>query len=498
MPDWIRMLACQYERTRQQYPGAPLLILFDIDGTILDMRHMIRHVLQAFDRQHGTRFFEHLQATDIDVHENQVERWLEARPLSCPQREWIHQWYTTHRWSPSAIATSHRPFEGVMDVIRWLQLQPHTSVGLNTGRPETLRTATLDSLNALGAPHKVHFPNALLHMNPRNWEEDVAKAKAEAVNHFRAAGYRVCAVIDNEPAHLQALAQVESDSDLLLLHADTLFESSRSLLPPHAVSGEVYDLTALIREPALPQQVELVWHGVNDGANLRHYLAADVPWVEVDVRFDRSETQVILRHDAPATEPGREDENSLLLHEVLPLLAQAKRSLKLDLKEGGALLHRVLDLIDQSPFDDAQLWFNGEPEVITEPGFRTLAQAHPGAILQCPIDPLCPLILHMPQQALPPLEHLRSWGINRLSLSWQLPSLSTLVDQLRSWGFAVNIYGVPNLSSFLQAVLLLPDSITADFNFPQWQYYGRGSGHNGIHHHYGLTNTSHHCNGVGK
>ena len=54
------------------------------------------------------------------------------------------------------------------------------------------------------------------------------------------------------------------------------------------------------------------------------------------------------------------------------------------------------------------------------------------------------------------------------------------------WGFDVNIYDVPDLESFLQAVLLMPRSITSDFNFPKWYYYGRGSGENGNHYEYSM------------
>ena len=34
--------------------------------------------------------------------------------------------------------------------------------------------------------------------------------------------------------------------------------------------------------------------------------------------------------------------------------------------------------------------------------------------------------------------------------------------------------GVPDLEAFLEAALLLPASVTADFNFPEWNYDGRG------------------------
>ena len=38
-------LAHHYEKTRERYPGENLLIMFDIDGTIVDTRYMILHGL---------------------------------------------------------------------------------------------------------------------------------------------------------------------------------------------------------------------------------------------------------------------------------------------------------------------------------------------------------------------------------------------------------------------------------------------------------------------
>ena len=53
------------------------MIVFDIDGTILDMRYMVRWVLLAYDRGHGTSYFHGLNVEDIQVHENQLDRFLE-------------------------------------------------------------------------------------------------------------------------------------------------------------------------------------------------------------------------------------------------------------------------------------------------------------------------------------------------------------------------------------------------------------------------------------
>jgi hypothetical protein len=199
MNRWMKKLAFHYERTRSLYPEGRLMIIFDIDGTILDMRHMIHHVLKSFDQNHDSQLFDDLKVSDIKVDENQVEKLLTQ--LKIPE-EWhngILEWYTSYRWSTPALLTSHRPFAGVMEVIRWFQMQPNTYVGLNTGRPESLRADTLRSLNKLGDEYKVHFEDEFLIMNPRHWEIDVAHSKAAAVLHFGKAGYRVFAMVDNEP-----------------------------------------------------------------------------------------------------------------------------------------------------------------------------------------------------------------------------------------------------------------------------------------------------------
>ena len=51
----------------------PLILLSDIDGTILDMRHMILSVLQSYDRNHKTTYFQRIRAEDITCHENRIE-----------------------------------------------------------------------------------------------------------------------------------------------------------------------------------------------------------------------------------------------------------------------------------------------------------------------------------------------------------------------------------------------------------------------------------------
>ena len=81
------------------------------------------------------------------------------------------------------------------------------------------------------------------------------------------------------------------------------------------------------------------------------------------------------------------------------------------------------------------------------------------------------------------------WGINRFSISWRAFDMLDFFDQMDKWGFEVNIYDVFDLETFLQAVLLLPQCVTSDFNFPKWHYYGRGSGQAGEHIEYSVRKT---------
>ena len=70
MTNWMAKLATHYAQMQRKYPEDQLLIVFDIDGTMLDLRYMMLHVLQAYDRQHGADYFRHLTIAEIDVHEH--------------------------------------------------------------------------------------------------------------------------------------------------------------------------------------------------------------------------------------------------------------------------------------------------------------------------------------------------------------------------------------------------------------------------------------------
>jgi len=488
--DWMAELASHYEKKRKMYPEEKLIILFDIDGTILDMRYMIFHVLKAYDFNHNTRFFSNLSFEDIRVHENQIDLLLEQFQIPEEKRKEIILWYNQDRWSPSFILESHRPYPGVLEVIRWFQLQPNTFIGLNTGRPESIRKDTLRSLNELGKEYRVSFTDEYLYMNPAGWGKDVSASKVEGIKYFKSKGLRIVAFIDNEPENLSAVSKIDLKKEILLLHAETIFESEKRRLPPNSAKGETFDLTELIPEKDLPRHIQFVWHGVNDEANLRQFLASDITWGECDVRWDPTGNELILRHDSFKNHPLESDEKFQSLESLVTRLHRAGKSIKFDLKAGSYLIDRLLALIEKIGIKKTDLWFNGNVERLHEAGFKKLSSAMPGAILQCPVDFLVPLIESTPEKAREILEMYREWGIVRFSLSWLNQDIRIVFEQMSEWGYEINIYNVPNLEAFLQAVLLVPRSITADFNFPKWHYYGRGSGERGNYYEYTMRKVS--------
>jgi hypothetical protein len=465
-------LASHVERVRLAHPEDQLAVVFDIDGTIVDTRHLVVHVLLSYDRNHDTDHFRGITAQDVLHHETQVDEILSSFALPQPVRADVRAWYLEHVRDPDAVAASHRPYQGVLGVIRWFQLQPGIHVALNTGRPESMRELTLASLNALGALHRVSFRSELLFMNRTGREDHVAAAKVEGTRALRRSGYRVVAVVDNEPALIRAMAEADEAGEILFLHADTIFASRREPTP-RTVSGSAYGLSRLVGEEEVGRRVTVVWHGVNDWHNLGQFVASDVRWAEVDVRRDPV-GRLVLRHDSFLETAWSRGEELVSLRDGLEVLRWSGRSVKLDLKEGGELINEVLEAVHGFGFADEELWFNGSIEALGREGFARLRRAHARAILQTPIDFLVPLLLAASELAEDVLGTLRRWAVTRVSLDWTTPGARDVLDAIERLSWEVNLYGVPDLESFLEAALLLPASVTADFNFPEWSYDGRG------------------------
>ena len=176
------------------------------------------------------------------MHENHVEKLIWQLSLTISEKKYIHEWYLKNRWSNAFIVNFHQAYAGVFDVLRWFKIQPNTHVGLNTGRPESVREATLACLNCLGDQYNVQFANDQLYMNEGDWEHKTEEAKQAGLHYFIDAGYRLVSFVDNEPANLKAVEFIATEHNILLLHAATLFETSLQVLPSQAITGNSYDL----------------------------------------------------------------------------------------------------------------------------------------------------------------------------------------------------------------------------------------------------------------
>ena len=475
----MRALAEHFAAAREAFPTDELCVVFDIDGTILDLRYLVVHVLMSYDRERGTDLFHGLVADDIEVSENQIEDLLENLDVPVGDRRYVASFYREHLWDEGGVLAASAPYRGVLGVIRWFQIQPGAHIALNTGRPEAMRLITLDSLNAVGEAARVRFDPELLFM--RSDATTVPAAKAIALDEIAAREFRVVAVVDNEPENLAAMAASHGEGDTLFLHADTIFESQRAE-GLGVVAGTTYELGGLISEDRLREHVELVWHGVNDEENLRRFLDSGITWAEIDVRRDPA-GRLVLRHDGFDERPWNRDERSLPARPTVDALATAGRSIKLDVKENGDTLRAALEMIDSLGLGDDRVWFNAEIETVGPAGFEGFRDRYPSATTSCPVDFLAPLLAVAPDEADVVLARLSSWGVSRLSIAWG-SGMRRTIGELERRGWETNVYAVPDLQSFLEAAVLLPTSLTADFNFPAWRYFGRGSGQHGFVHEY--------------
>jgi phosphoglycolate phosphatase-like HAD superfamily hydrolase len=453
---WMHRLVTHYRDVRLRNPDQQLVVVFDIDGTIIDTRHLIHRTLLAFDRAQATNHFRQVTVDEIDVHETEVEQLLARLSLTDEERREVLAFAMEHMWSHESLLAAHHPYRGVMEVIRWFQLQPRTVVALNTGRPESIRRPTLHALNELGREYRVDFTDDLLLMNGEDWGEPVLAAKVAAIDELRARGLSVVAVVDNEPENLEAMAHADPSPDVLYLHASTIFLSARRSFD-RSVSGEHYDLHPFVSETELQGHVQLVWGDVVDPSGLEAFLARSVHWVSVPVRLDPYGRPEIAHPNAPA-----HDAPTLVLADLLETVADAGRAVRLDLAGGSALVDLVLRQISRSSLPRESLWFSGEFHELGERNIRLLRSAMPHSTISCQVDFLSPLVFGALEHALDLLDVLRAWGVDRLGLSWWAPRVRELVGELERWGREVDVCGIDDAESLLQAALLLPTSVTAD------------------------------------
>lgn len=460
MNNWMARLAKHYNNTRDKYPNDRILIVFDIDGTILDMRYVILHVLKAFDESHNTRHFVGLEAADIDFHEEHIQSFLDRLRISPEDQKVILEQYKRLFWSSAATFEAHRPFRGVLEVIRWLQMQPRTYVALNTGRPESLRLQTLNTLNRLADEFRVRFDDDLLYMKPDGLEQTIPEIKANGIRSFAEKGYRVFAVVDNEPENLYAISRIDHQREILLLHADTIFKSRRDSVPGYAVNGKGYDITTLILNNTPTRHTQFVWDYTLDSDRFHQFIRSNIHWIQVDPHFFSS--------------PLRKISAGAELPDITEYLSEIKghdKKIKLRLRDLTNMTAETLRMVAKLGFDGSSICIDVNiATILDDVKMKTLRLDHPHIVIQSPVDYLADAILTKPMRVREILEFVKGRGANRFSVNWMQPKKRQVINRLLQWGYEVDVNNIQGLEPFLQAALLGPYSITSHFNFLGDQY----------------------------
>jgi len=473
MNNWMDALNQHYRFMKEQYPDRQLMLIFDIDSSINDMQYQLFRALRTFDQLQGTHFFYRLQPHEIRVHEDLLSSFLDEYQLEQGHKEAFLSWYTKYR---KTSRLRMRPMKGAIETMCWFQMQPKTAVGLKNICSEDMQLQTIRVLKKFGKEFNLKVANDMLFFPKDN---SPSKSALESLAHFRSLGYHVICFVDSDNQSLDAIASEKDSRDILLLQADTVYRSKNKPPTTNVKKGSTYELHRLIDEKDVPLAIDLVWHGINDRKNMQQFFASSIKWGEVDVQAIREDGTVLLQHDSVEVDEMLEIEKTTLsLGELLTRFRENGKSVKIDFKD-KTVLSRTIRQLKKHGFEDEQIWLNGDIDVLKEAGFTKLRETFPNAIRQTSVDFLSPVVFALPGQARAILDMLAGWGINRLSISWELKKCSLLLQQLKKWRFEINIYNAPDLEQFLKVMILSPRSITSDFNFPEWNYYGKGSGKDG-------------------
>lgn len=436
---WLRALAEHVARQREQFPDAALLVLVDVDGTLLDLRHGVQGLLADLDRRQPGTGLADLPLDRVPNDERSLRALFEAHEVDRGERERLLVAFERLCWSPEAVSPTSQPFLGVLEMLRWLRMQPGVFVALNSSRPESRREETVQALRTLSSRFNLRFSEDLLFL--REGQRDAARpyqSKVDGVEHYRRLDYRVVAVLDDDPEALAAIGREGSAPELLLVQAGDL----AAALPAPVDEGR-----SASGEPAA-----ICWRGPMAGPHFERFLGTCAPsaWVSVR-RGSAGEVEVLS------------DEGQPVFEDLLGSFAQCGKGLWLEFKEGGSVLSRVVHTLARSGFPTDQMVFVASPEKLGENGFQRLAEACPDAVRAAHGHFLSTLAEVAPDLAHESLARLRSWGVQRIVVAYDDPHREALVRLVREAGLELALDAAAGLMPYLASTGCLPEAVISDF-----------------------------------
>ncbi len=436
---WLRALAEHVTRQRKLHPDVALLVLVDVDGTLLDLRQGVQGLLADLDRHQPGSGLADLPLERVPNDERSLRALFEAHAVDRAERERLLVAFERLCWSPEAVSANRQPFLGVLEMLRWLRMQPGVFVALNSSRPESRREETVQALRTLSRHFGLRFSEDLVFL--RSGQRDPQhphQSKVDGVEHYRRMGYRVVAVLDDDSEALAAIGTQSSSPDLLLVQAGDL----AAALPAPVDEGR----------SASDHPAAICWRGPMAGPHFERFLGTCAPaaWVPVR-RGPAGEVEVLSETGQPVFE------------DLLGSFAQCGKGLWLEFKEGGSVLSRVVHTLARSGFPTDQMVFVASPEKLGETGFQRLAEACPDAIRAAHGHFLSTLAEVAPDLARESLARLRGWGVQRIVVAYDDPHREALVRLVREADLELALDAGAGLMPYLASTGCLPEAVISDF-----------------------------------
>lgn len=213
----IELLIMHHENMRILYPDDKLMILCECEGAVYDMRILTLNVLRSFDREHGTRFFKNLSVDKLPLPLTDIDNVLSKLLIPIGISREISSWFSRHLWNMDSVWSAHRPLANVMKVLKGLQLQDRTHIGLSATRAGKTEDEFISIINTLGKGVGMRCNHETVFFDDADEDKKSTKRMLRACRHFQNKGYRLIAVIDNraevEPAHIFCI-----DRSLEMMH----------------------------------------------------------------------------------------------------------------------------------------------------------------------------------------------------------------------------------------------------------------------------------------
>jgi hypothetical protein len=441
---WLERLSAHVQRRRRAQPDAELAVLIDVDGSILDLRPGLAALLFDWDARGQTSFFDGLEPREILTGEAGLRRLFESRGLDHAARAELLVECERFAWSPQAVLGAHQPCLGMLEVLRWMQMQPGVFVVLNSSRPAARRDETLQALRTLCRHYGMGLAEDRVHLSPFGDGSDGVRSKLAGIEHFKARGLVPIAVVDDDTEALEQIQRHLDGDDVLCLVAEPFGRPSTALTPRVRATDE--------GECVPVDAVSILWDGLATMDDLELFGAANVPWAQTTIVRDACGQLSTVPVDGPGLE----------FEELIGAFAQLGRGLRLSFEESAAA-SRALGTVGLLRFPWERVSVRLRADQLTDPWFERLGPYSAQVAIAVDGSFLAPLSCVAPDLAANALLRLREKGVARIVVPSNVVELAAFAPLVRASGLELELATSGGIAPYVDAVLTGPDAVSTEF-----------------------------------